>query len=76
MCTPGKVITEESTDSGTEYTIIHTINIKPTGDQCPRCGNMLWSHSDSPNQLFTFGFMFQGAPVLSPHWYPCASGWD
>jgi hypothetical protein len=76
MCNPGQEIIETPTDSGTEYTVIHTIKIAPTGDQCPKCGFMLWTHSDSPGAMYTFGFRFEGAPILMPHYYPCAKGWD
>jgi hypothetical protein len=76
MHSPGKVIIEGATDSGSEYTIIHTIKMAPTGDQCPKCGYMLWTHSDNPSMLYTFGFVFEGSPILVPHYSPCAKGWD
>lgn len=73
----GRTVTTIVTAEGTEYIVNHRVRMAPTGDKCTTCNKELWTHSDSPGQLFTLGGMWQEAPLLSPHWIdPCADGWD
>lgn len=60
----------------TEYIVTHRFTMATTGTVCEKCSKEFWTHSDSPGQLFTLGGMYQDTPLLTPHWYPCADGWD
>lgn len=57
----------EVSDDGDRYTVATTHVIERTGEQCPRCGEDLWTRDGVGKYTLAF-IMPDGGPVLRPHY--------